>query len=121
MNSFAAASIFCLMVSTSAQAQSLNVGQVVAIKEAAATGSFAARAEWHALSFYLQGVIEGAAGYQQTLAEQGKPLLFCPPRGTQYSLQDFFGVLEKSDAADKTRAASVVIMEAYVRRYPCKG
>lgn len=121
MKIFLATAFVCLSLFSPTLAQQLSVADALAIKERAATGTFSARAEWHALSFYLQGVVEGAAGYQQTLAEQGKRPLFCPPKNKNYSMQDLFALLGKSVSADRNRAASLVILESYARQYPCKN
>jgi Rap1a immunity proteins len=101
------------------QAQQLTVQETLDIKNRATTGAFGGRAEWNALGFYFQGVIEGAVGYQQTLTEQGKPPLFCPPRGKGYAVEEMIGFLNKSAPDDRSRPASLVIMESYGREYPC--
>ncbi len=102
-----------------AQAQQLTVQEVLDIKNRATTGAFGGRAEWNALAFYFQGVIEGAVGYQLTLTEQGKSPLFCPPRGKGYTVEEMIRFLNKSTTDDRSRPASLVIMESYGREYPC--
>ncbi len=119
MRPFAIALIACSSMLAAAHAGQLTVAQTLAIKDRAAAGAFEGRAEWNALSFYLQGVIEGAASYQQTLAEQGKSPLFCPPRNKSYSIEEIIVFMNKSTETNKKRAATLVIMEAYARQYPC--
>lgn len=111
---------FGLTALSPARAEPLSVAEVLAIRDNAQSGAFSARAEWQALSFYLQGVVEGAVGYQQALVEQGKRPLFCPPKGGSHSLQEIFSLLSAGPAADKRRPAHLVILEAYARKYPCK-
>jgi len=104
---------------TVAQAQQLTVEDALAIRDRAGMSEFASRAEWSALTYYLQGVIEGVAAYQQTLIEQGRPALFCPPADKRYSIDEFFRYLTNSTDEDSSRPATLVIVEAYADAYPC--
>ncbi|MEO0399907.1 MAG: Rap1a/Tai family immunity protein [Pseudomonadota bacterium] len=105
---------------TPVYAQQLTARDVLAIKERTASGGFSARSEWTALGYYLQGVIEGAAGYQQALTAAGKPALFCPPKGKNYSVDEIFRFLDRASDEDKSRPASAVIIEAYAGAFPCR-
>jgi len=101
-------------------AKQISVNEVKAIQENAQSGAFVGRAEWNALTYYLQGVIEGAVGYQESLGKVGKRLLFCPPKGKGHSIEELLKILNQSSRADKNRPASLVILEAYTLKYPCK-
>ncbi len=121
MKHLAIAAIAFLSLQTAAQAQQLTVEDTLAIRDQAGTSEFAGRTDWNALTYYLQGVIEGVAAYQQTLAEQGKPTLFCPPPNKRYSIDEFFRFLTRSTDEDKSRPATMVIVDAYADAYPCPG
>lgn len=121
MKQLAIAAIAFLSLQTVAYAQQLTVDDALAIRDQAGASDFAGRAEWSALTYYLQGVIEGVAAYQQTLAERGKPTLFCPPPNKRYSIDEFFRYLTKSADEDKSRPATLVIVEAYADAHPCPG
>lgn len=101
-------------------AKQVSVDEVKNIQNHAQSGAFTGRAEWNALTYYLQGLIEGAAGYQEALSKAGKPPLFCPPKGKGYSAEELVQILDRSSPAEKNRPASLVILEAYTRKYPCK-
>ena len=116
----AVAIIFCVC-GGSAHAQQLNVQEVLETKQRAVAGGFAARAEWMALGYYLQGVIEGTAGYQKALIAANEAALFCPPSGKSYSVDEIFRFLERSKEADRSRPASRVIIEAYADAFPCRS
>lgn len=102
-------------------AKQITVNEVESIQSATLSGAFGARAEWNALTYYFQGIIEGAAGYQEGLGRAGKSLLFCPPAGKGYSIEELMKILSQSSRADRKRPASLVVLEAYARKYPCKG
>jgi len=103
-----------------AHAKQITVNEVTNIQEAAQSGEFTGRTQWNALTYYLQGVLEGSAGYQKALKKAGKPQLFCPPADKGYSIEELIKILSQSSKADKNRPASLVILEAYARKYPCK-
>ncbi len=110
----------CVFLSVApAAADDLSAADALAIMERAKSGSFSARAEAHALTFYLQGVVEGAAAYQQSLQARGETTLFCPPRGKGYSMQDVLDLLEKAPPGERDAAAPRVILEGFSRRFPC--
>ena len=119
MRKLAIAAIAFMSLASTAQAQQLTVEETLSIQNRASTGDFAARAEWNALTYYLQGLIEGAAGYQQTLMKQGKKPLFCPPSGKSHSIEHVIRYLTNSAKKDKLRPASLVIIESYASAYPC--
>ncbi len=108
-----------LALQTAAQAQELTVEDTLAIRDRAGTSEFVGRADWNALTYYLQGIIEGVLVYQQTLIEQDKPALFCPPRNKSYSIDELIRYLTKVAAKDQPRPATLVIVEAYADAYPC--
>jgi len=105
---------------TIASSEPITVSEALKIKENASANIFAARAEWNALTFYLQGLVEGAASYQEILINNGKKTLFCPPKGKSYSLEELFENLERSKQDHGNHRAATVIMEAYAKEYPCK-
>ncbi len=108
------------LAAVNTHAKPLTVSGVQEIHERVQTPAFAGRAEWNALTYYLQGVIEGAAAYQQGLAASGKPALFCPPPKKAYAIDEFLRLLRNAPNDDQNRPASEVILEAYAKKYPCK-
>ncbi|MEM9286164.1 MAG: Rap1a/Tai family immunity protein [Pseudomonadota bacterium] len=102
-----------------AYGQQLTVADALAMRDRTSAGAFATRAEWNALTYYLQGVIEGAVGSGETLASQNKERAFCPPPGKGYSVDEVFRYFEKTNVADRARPAALVIVEAYADAYPC--
>ena len=108
-----------ILATTPALAEPITVSQILTLKKQAASSAFTARAEWNALTFYLQGVVEGAVAYQETLIKMGRSPLFCPPKNKSYSLEELFRSLEQSTPADQNRTAVTVLMESYVKHYPC--
>lgn len=116
--------IFILMlnlaVAVPANAQSMTVADALAIKERAGMGSFGARAEWNALTFYLQGAVESAVAYQEALVQKGAEPLFCPPRNTGHSIESLFAILERSPAAERRKTAVAVILDGFTASYPCR-
>jgi len=103
-----------------AASQQITAGEALAMRERAAGRTFSARAEWQALGFYMQGVVEGAAGYQNALRERGKQPLFCPPAGKSFSLDELFAIMEAAKPANRIQPAVGVILDAYAEKYPCK-
>ena len=108
-----------LIVAQPAAAASLSAADVLEIKERASSGAFAGRAEWTALTFYLQGAVETAMGYNDALKDAGQTGLFCPPPGTSESLDSLIAMLERTKAEDRTRQAASLILEDYARKSPC--
>ena len=103
-----------------ATAQPLRVAQAIGIKErASTTDAFAARAEWNALTFYLQGSVETAVAYQKTQETNGSKPLFCPPKQNSASLEDIFTVLERAKGPERQRSAVELILASYAEKYPC--
>lgn len=107
------------LVSLPSQAKQLSVKDVLAMQASVQSGEFAGRAQWQALGFYLQGVIEGIAAQQLALQAAGKPGLFCPPKGKGYSMQEFFRLLHQSDAEQRDKPVSEVLFASYATLYPC--
>ena len=103
-----------------AHADPITVAQTLAIRKKAVSSSFTERAEWNALTLYLQGVIEGAVAQQKMLAKKGHVPLFCPPKNKSYSLKELFRFLEQSKSSQETRPAVTAIMEGYMKAYPCR-
>ncbi|WP_428409680.1 hypothetical protein [Hyphococcus sp.] len=101
------------------KAASLSAAEALEIKQRAGAGGFAARAEWMALTFYLQGAVETAMGYNEVLKAAGKKPLFCPPPNSSESLDGLLAVLERAKAEDRSKEAAALILEDYARRYPC--
>ncbi len=110
-----------ILATTPALAEPITVSEMLTLKKQAASSAFTARAEWNALTFYLQGFLEGAAAYQETLIKTGYAPLFCPPKNKSYSLEELFRALEQSKPADQNQIAVTVLIESYVKRYPCGG
>ena len=108
-----------MLATTPVLADPITVSHTLALKKQASSSAFTARAEWNALTFYLQGVVEGVISYQKTLIKMGHSPLFCPPTNKSYSLEELFHSLEQSTPADQNRTAVTVLMESYVKRYPC--
>ena len=106
-------------MTTFVKAAPLSVSDALAMKDKVQSGSFEGRAEWHALTFYLQGVIEGAAAYQQSLLAEEKAPLFCPPQNKNYSIEEIFLLLGKAKIEDNARPAAHFVLEAYANKYPC--
>ena len=119
MRKFAVITATLILATTPALAEPITVSQMLTLKKQAASSAFTARAEWNALTFYLQGVVEGIVSYQKTLIEMGQSPLFCPPKNKSYSLEELFHSLEQSTPADQNRTAATVLMEGYVKHYPC--
>ena len=59
---------YLIFWSAQAQIQQITVGSVKDIQVQLKTGSFINRAEWNALTYYLQGVIEGVVSYHDMSA-----------------------------------------------------
>jgi hypothetical protein len=108
-----------MLVTTPAFADPITVSETLTLKKQAVSSAFNARAEWNALTIYLQGVIEGTAAYQETLIKAGHAPLFCPPRNKSYSLEELFHYLEKTKADNQNRPAVTVLIEGYAKKYPC--
>ncbi len=112
----ALAAILCVQPAAGA---SLTAAQALEIKNRTSAGGFAARAEWMALTFYLQGAVETAMGYNDALKASGKTPLFCPPSNSSESLDGVLAVLERAKQEDRNREAAALILENYARKYPC--
>lgn len=82
--------VSCLFVLSilPAHAKQITVNEVTNIQQAAQSGEFTGRAQWNALTYYLQGVIEGAAGYQKNLKK--------PDNLDSFAHQKIRGILLKS-------------------------
>lgn len=119
MNKLVVLLLVTFTLPATAAAQQLSVEDTLALRDRAGTGDFTVRAEWNALTYYLQGAIEGIGAYQQTLIAEGHPALFCPPPNKTYSVDELFRFLNKSSEADRSRPASLIIVEAYAAAYPC--
>lgn len=117
---FACLSFTALFFTLPLQAKRLTVNELKGIQARTQSGSFAGRAQWNALTYYLQGVVEGVGAYQEGLGSSDLPPLFCPPKGKSYSIKEMMTLFEQSSSADKSRPASVVLVEMYRRKYPCK-
>ena len=102
-----------------AYSQQLTVNEAINIQNKVQTNAFAGRAEWNALTYYLQGVIEGIGGYKESLSETRQSILFCPPKAKNYSIEEFLIMLKHSMPEDRNRPASLVLIEAYTEKYPC--
>ncbi len=110
-----------LMSGGLALAGPISVAEAVKINQAVSSGSFEARAQWGALTYYLQGVVEGAGAYQETLIAKGVTPLFCPPKNKSYSIQEIVEQLEAGLPRKKQEKAVSVILAAYAAQYPCKN
>lgn len=108
-------------LSAATQAQQLTVHDALQLQKNLTTGEFASRGQWNALSYYLQGLIEGSAAYQQVLKDRQQTPLFCAPKGKHYSVQELMQILHASDKSKRSKPVSLVIMETYAQRYPCDG
>jgi len=113
------ATVAFFALASTAQAQQITVQEPLDVQNRLKTGTLTARAEWNALTFYLQGVVEGVGAYQRTLIAQGKPPVFCPKPGKKYSIEELFRHLSQSSQEDKDRPATVVILEGYANAHPC--
>jgi len=67
----------------------------------------------------MQGVIEGAAGYQQAMRLRGEKPLFCPPAGKSFTFDELLAIIERASPADRKGSAVAVILTAYAAKYPC--
>ncbi len=103
-----------------AAAAPVTVGEVKDLKAHAEAGAFSARAEWNALTYYLQGVVEGAVGYHKALDDRGGETLFCPPQGASNSLDELIAALDAVDSAAVDRSVISVVMDHYRKKYPCR-
>ncbi len=108
----------CLLAQPTA-ASSLTVAEALAIKERAASGSFASRAEWSALGIYLQGAVEAVMTYRDALDAAGASPLFCPPRNSSESIGGIVAMLEAAKASERDRQAVALVLETYAKKYPC--
>lgn len=117
------ASVFLIAVICLAPAAAapVTVGEVKDLKARAEAGAFSARAEWNALTYYLQGVVEGAVGYHKALDDRGGETLFCPPQGASNSLDELIVAIDAASAKTKDRPITTVVTELYVKKYPCDG
>ncbi|MEM9618722.1 MAG: hypothetical protein AAF936_12240 [Pseudomonadota bacterium] len=106
---------------TPAAAAPVTVGEVKGIKARAEAGAFSARAEWNALTYYLQGVVEGAVGYHKALDDRGGETLFCPPQGASNSLDELIAAIDAAGPKAKDRPITALVTELYVKKYPCNG
>ena len=111
--------LLSLLLALPCTAKQLTVSDIDAIQTGAMRGEFSSRASWNALAFYLQGVIEGVAAYHQGLSANTQSRLFCPPDNKGYSIDEMLSLLKRAPAKDKSRSASMVLMEMYAREYPC--
>ncbi|MEO1241752.1 MAG: Rap1a/Tai family immunity protein [Pseudomonadota bacterium] len=104
-----------------AAAAPVTVGEVKDLKARAKAGAFSARAEWNALTYYLQGVVEGAVSYHKALNDSGGETLFCPPQGATNSLDELIAALDAAGLKAKHRPVTALVTELYVKKYPCNG
>lgn len=110
----------CLFAQPAA-AQALTVAQALEIKDRAfAADAFAGRAEWNALTFYLQGAVEAAVTYQKAQQSNGSQPLFCPPQNHSQSMEDLFAMLDDAKGLKRQMSAVEMILETYAKKYPCK-
>lgn len=115
----ASTAIFFCMTGASVSAAQITVAQALQLKEKAGSGAFAARAEWNAFTYYLQGLAEGAAAYQIGLTTNDQKTLFCPHRTKSFSSDEMFEFLSAAARTSPGRPAAVVILEGYSEKYPC--
>ena len=111
----------CLFVSagTSQANGAISVKEALEIKQQLSSGGFTQRAQWNALTIYLQGTIEGAMTYHKNVLESGGTPIFCPPKKKGYSIQEFVKIMEQAPKAQAQDAAIDVILRAYWETYPC--
>lgn len=103
-----------------AYSEDLTVEGAIEIQTKAGAGDFTGRSEWVAMTYYLQGLIEGIGTYQGTLSENDEATVYCPPRGKGYSIEELLPVLRAVPETQKSRPAREVILEHYASQYPCK-
>lgn len=113
-----AAAALCMQA---ASAEQITVAEVQAMKKRVQTGSFSARAEWNALSFYLQGAMEAIGLAQGELERADARTLFCPPPGGSLDIRDLYAILESAPPAAGPKPALGVLLSSIQKRYPCKG
>lgn len=82
--------------------------------------SFAGRAEWNALSFYLQGAMETIGSIQKDAERTGGDKIFCPPTGETMDMGDVFAILDDARRETKKQPAIAVLLAGIHQRYPCK-
>lgn len=111
----------CLVVQPAMGQPTPSVAEALAVRDRAQAGAFAARAEWTALTFYLQGAVEAVMAYRQALETEGAPPLFCPPSDHAESIDGLLGILNRATEADRRKSAVAWILESYAKKYPCRG
>ncbi|MEM7570171.1 MAG: hypothetical protein AAF337_10280 [Pseudomonadota bacterium] len=96
----------------------MTVKDAIALKNAAQTGDFSSRAQWTALSYYLQGVIEGAVSTARVSGPAGG---FCPAENARYDLGEIFMAFEKLPSKQAEQMAAMAVAEHLRALYPCKS
>lgn len=102
-----------------ATAQQITVSDVKQMQVNVQSGSFTAMAEWNALTYYLQGVIEGIAAHNKILSSTNSGKKFCPPKGKSYSIEEVFRLLGEADSKAQKKPAAEVLFAQYVKKFPC--
>ncbi|MEM6852569.1 MAG: hypothetical protein AAF527_12625 [Pseudomonadota bacterium] len=104
-----------------AAAEPVTVREVLEARMSAASGAFGARAEWGALVFYLQGVIEGVAAAQLQAKDIEAEPIFCPPPGKGYSIEEAVALLEAAAEDNDNQPAAAALLKGYAKALPCKA
>lgn len=99
----------------------VSVADVKLMKQRAQVGGFSGRADWTALSYYLQGALEAIGLAQQHLERGDKQPLFCPPKGSSLTLDDIHKFLNKASEDGQKGSALNAILKDLKTRYPCTG
>jgi len=108
------------LASAPCSAGQLRVKDVAAMRDAARGGAFAARADWNALSYYLQGAMEAISLAQRELEAADRTALFCPPKGQSMDISDVYAMLDNARKADADAPVTDAILAALRQRFPCR-
>lgn len=108
------------VATTPAFSQDLSVEGALEIQTKASAGDFAGRSEWVAMTYYLQGIVEGFGTYQDALKDAGKQTAFCPPQNKSYSIEEMMQAIQAAPRKDRARNARDVVLEHYAEAYPCQ-
>ncbi|MEO0411492.1 MAG: Rap1a/Tai family immunity protein [Pseudomonadota bacterium] len=94
----------------------LSVKEALRMRASAGAPGFANRADWMALTYYLQGVIEGAVVHARMPGAAGS---FCPVPNAHYDLGSVFVALEGVDPSQQDEPVAKYVLEVLAQRYPC--
>lgn len=101
-----------------AQAEPLTVEQALLIRDDAQKPGFSGRAAWIAMSYYLQGVIEGTVA---SARRAGPASGLCPAPEARYDLNEILAFFEEVTHQQPQQMAADAVVSHLRQRFECGG